>query len=149
MKRIYRILTAIALFGLTLTAANAGNLKGEWKLVEATSNGEKVVYTEEIKTTISFGENNGMFGNSGCNRYSTSYKLTGKKIRFNPIISTKMACDGERMKQESTFFAVIEKVKFYKMAGEYLIFYDKASRNFLKFAPVSNQISQNDERRKC
>lgn len=149
MKYIYQILTAVIFFGLTLTAANAQNLKGEWKLVETKSNGEKVVYTEEIRTTVSFSENKGMFGNSGCNRYSTSYELTGKKIRFNPIISTKMACDAERMKQESTFFSVIEKVKYYKMAGEYLIFYDKSSRNILKFAPASVQTSQDDERRKC
>lgn len=149
MKRIYQILTAVALFGLTLTAANAKNLKGEWKLVEAASNGEKVVYTEEIKTSLSFGENNKMSGNSGCNRYSTSYKPAGKKISFSPIISTKMACDGERMKQENAFFGVIEKVKYYKMEGEYLIFYDKSSRNILKFALVSNQISRNDSPRKC
>ncbi len=149
MKYIHQILTAVIFFGLTLTAANAQTLKGDWKLVEAQSNGEKVVYTEEIRTTVSFGENGGMFGNSGCNRYSTSYKLTGKKIQFNPIISTKMACDGERMKQESTFFSVIEKVKYYKTAGEYLIFYDKSSRNILKFAPAPAQTSLNDERRKC
>jgi len=149
MKNIYKILTAVMLFGLMLTAASAQALKGEWKLVEAKSGGEKVVYTEEIHTTVSFGENNGMSGNSGCNRYSTSYVLTGKKIKFNPIISTKMACEGERMKQENTFFSVIEKTNRYKIKGDYLTFYDRSSRNVLKFRLVSGQVSQNTAPQKC
>jgi putative lipoprotein len=134
MKNLYQIFTAVIFIGLILISANAQTLKGNWKLVEAEMNGEKVVFKEKIKTNLSFGEKNRMFGNSGCNRYSTVYILQAGKIDFQPIISTKMACGGEAMKQENTFFSVIDKVEKYKIKGNYLIFFDKSQRNVLKFA---------------
>jgi heat shock protein HslJ len=134
IKNLYQIFTAVIFVGLMIISANAQTLKGNWKLVEAEINGEEVVFNEEIKTNLSFGEENRMFGNSGCNRYSTVYILEGRKIDFQPIISTKMACGGEAMKQENTFFSVIEKVERYKIKGNYLIFFDKSQQNVLKFA---------------
>ena len=135
MKNLYQIFTAVIFIGLMIISANAQTLKGNWKLVEAEMNGEKQVFKKEIKTNLSFGEENRMFGNSGCNRYSTVYILEGKgKIDFQPIISTKMACLGEAMKQENIFFSVIEKVEKYKIKGSYLIFFDRSRQNVLKFA---------------
>lgn len=134
MKNLYRIFTTVIFIGLMTISANAQILKGNWKLVEAEMNGKKVIFKKEIKTNLSFGEENRMFGNSGCNRYSTVYILEGRKIDFQPIISTKMACGGEAMKQENTFFSVIEKVEKYKIKGNYLIFFDKSQQNVLKFA---------------
>ena len=143
MKNITRIFTAIVIGGLMFAAASAQELKGEWKLVEAVSGGEKVVYNEEIRTTAVFGANNALGGNSGCNRYSTTYKITGERIEFSPIISTKMACPGERMKQETLFFGIMEKVKNYKTQDGFLIFYDKSKKNVLKFAPVPGEKPPN------
>ncbi len=138
MKNLYRIFTAVIFIGLMIISANAQTLKGNWKLVEAEMNGEKVIFKKEIKTNLSFSEENRMFGNSGCNRYSTVYILKGrKKIDFQPIISTKMACGGEAMKQENTFFSVIEKVEKYKIKGNHLIFFDKSQQNVLEFARVA------------
>lgn len=134
MKNLYQIFTAVIFIGLMIISANSQTLKGNWKLVEAEMNGEKVIFKREIKTNLSFGEENRMFGNSGCNRYSTVYILEGRKIDFQPIISTKMACGGEAMKQENTFFGVINKVEKYKIKGNYLIFFDKSQQNVLKFA---------------
>ena len=134
MKNLYQIFTAVIFIGLIIISANAQTLKGNWKLVEAEMNGEKVIFKKEIKTNLSFGEENRMFGNSGCNRYSTVYILEGREIDFQPIISTKMACGGEAMKQENIFFGVIDKVEKYKIKGNYLIFFDKSRQNILKFA---------------
>lgn len=133
MKNIFRIFTAILFAGLMFTAANAQLQAAEWKLVEAKSDGEEVVLDEGIKTTLSYGPGMAMFGNAGCNRYSTTYKIRGENIEFAPIISTKMACADERMKQETTFFAIIEKVKKREIKDDYLFFYDESKRNVLKF----------------
>ena len=135
MKNISRILMAFALFGSMFVAANAQDLKGDWKLAEAKMNGEKIVYKEEIHTTLSFFESDKMGGNSGCNRYSTSFTLDGGKIELFPVVSTKMACEGERMKQEEVFFGVIEKTDRFRFEGQYLIFTDEAGKNVLKFVP--------------
>jgi len=144
MKLFYRAFMAILFVNLIFVgAANAQKLKGEWKLVQAKQDGKAVVFKDEIKTTAVFGKENRMSGNAGCNRYSTTYTLENtKKIRFEPIISTKMAClDDDFMKQESTFFSVMEKVEKYKIKGNHLTFFDDSKQNVLKFARVYKRNS--------
>lgn len=143
MKSFYKIFIVSIFIGLMFFGANAQSLKGEWKLVKAKADGERVVYESEIKTNIAFSEENRMFGNSGCNRYSTTYTLEGKKsIEIEPIISTKMAClEGDLMKQENTFFNVISKAENYRIKENYLIFFDESRNNVLKFMRVSEQNS--------
>ncbi|CAN5403083.1 hypothetical protein BH20ACI1_BH20ACI1_18420 [soil metagenome] len=141
LKKSIRIFGAILLLGLMFIGINAQTLEGEWKLVKAEQNGEKVTFNQEIKTNLVFGEENRMFGNAGCNRYSTTYKIEEKgSIGFQPTISTKMACsDEDLMKQESTFFSVIDKITKYKIKGNYLILYDESKQNILKFARISKK----------
>jgi copper homeostasis protein (lipoprotein) len=143
MKNLYRSFSAIILFSLMFISVSAQKLVGEWKLVEAKQNGKKVSLGREIKTNLVLGEENRMSGNAGCNRYSTAYTLKSKnRIKFQPIISTKMAClDNDFTKQESTFFSVIEKGEKYKIKGNYLIFSDVAEQNILRFARVYKQKS--------
>jgi heat shock protein HslJ len=90
-----------------------------------------------------FGEENRLSGNAGCNRYSTRYALENKnQIKFQPIVSTRMAClDNDFMKQEHTFFEVMEKVRKYKIQGNQLIFMDTKGQNTLRFARLSKQAS--------
>ena len=143
MKNSYRIFSAIFLAVLMFTAAaaaaHAQKLGGEWKLVEARQNGRKVYLGRQIKTNVIFGEGNRMSGNAGCNRYSTTYTLRGRnRISFEPIIATKMACaDNNFMKQESTFFSIMETVVRHRVREDYLIFSDAEERNVLRFARVS------------
>lgn len=140
MKNLYKIFTAIVFIGLISISVSAQKLSGDWKLVEAVKEGEKVVFQDEIKTTVSFGEESKMFGNAGCNRYTTEYALKDEqKIDFQPIISTKMACIGEAMKQENTFFNLIEKIEKYEITDDCLIFFDESKQNVLKFAPIKKQ----------
>lgn len=136
MKFIYKTLIVGIFAGLMLTGANAQSLSGEWKLSKAVRDGEKIVFSKEIKTTLLFGEENRMSGNAGCNRFSTVYSLIeDKKIDFEPIISTKMAClDEELMKQERCFFDIIGKTEIYEIKEDCLIFSDESKKNVLIFA---------------
>ncbi len=144
MKKLYRIILAIILVSLMSVASVAQKLEGEWKLVEAKENGRKVSLGREIRTNLIFSDENRLSGNAGCNRYSTAYMRESKKrIKFEPIISTRMAClDNNFMKQESTFLGVMENVVKYKIKGNYLIFSDAAERNELRFARVLKQRSK-------
>ena len=63
-------------------------------------------------------------GNNGCNRISGKYTLPGKeKIKFGPLMSTKMACpdigDGE-----SIFMNAISKSNSFTIDGTNLILKD-------------------------
>jgi heat shock protein HslJ len=143
MKNLYRTFLIIILVNAMLVAASAQSLGGEWKLVEARQEGAKISLGSEIRTNLIFGAENRMSGSAGCNRYSTTYKTAGKnQISFEPIISTKMACvNDDFMKQENTFFGVMEKVEKYQTKGKYLIFSDESKQNVLRFERAAKQKS--------
>ena len=142
MKNLQRIFSGLLLLVLRCAAAPAvyaQKLEGSWRLVEARQNGRRVTLGRDIRTSAVFAAESRLSGNAGCNRYSTAYTLAGRnRIAFEPIISTKMACtDNNYMKQESTFFGVMEKVVKYKIQDNQLIFSDARERNTLRFARVS------------
>ena len=141
MKNLYRTFLIIILINLMLIVANAQKLGGEWKLIEAKQNGKNVSFGSEIRTNLIFGEENRISGNGGCNRYSSAYKLTGKnRIKFEPIISTRMAClEGDFMNQEATFFEDMKKVEKYQIKGNFLILSDAPKQNVLRFTRVVKQ----------
>jgi heat shock protein HslJ len=124
-----------------LIAAHAQKPNGEWKLIEVKQNGKNVVFEREIRTSLIFGEQNRISGTGGCNRYSSVYKLSDKnRIKFEPIISTKMAClEDDFMRQENVFFDVMQKVERYRIKGNYLVFTDASKQNVLRFARVDKQ----------
>jgi heat shock protein HslJ len=127
-----------------LSAAGAQTPGGEWKLIEARQNGKNVSFGREIKATLIFGAENRISGSGGCNRYSSRYKTAGRnRISFAPIISTRMAClENDFMRQETTFFALMEKIEKYRIKGNYLTFSDAAKKNVLRFARTDKQKLQ-------
>jgi heat shock protein HslJ len=48
-------------------------------------------------------------GNSGCNRYSGTYRLSGDSLSFGPAISTKMACE-QGMDLETAWLGALAKI---------------------------------------
>ena len=48
-------------------------------------------------------------GNSGCNRYSATYRLSGDSLSFGPAISTRMAC-AEGMDLETAWLGALAKI---------------------------------------
>jgi heat shock protein HslJ len=61
-------------------------------------------------------------GNSGCNIISGGYELSGDRITFTRIISTRMACH-EGMEIEQEFLKALEASNNLKLAGENLELY--------------------------
>jgi heat shock protein HslJ len=58
-------------------------------------------------------------GSGGCNRMSGSYTVDGANLRFGPIISTKMACEGG-MEHEQAFFDALSRTTSYRIEGKHL-----------------------------
>lgn len=56
--------------------------------------------------TLAFTENR-LSGSSGCNRFSGTYAQTGERLSISPVMSTKMACLGSAMEQESKLFGIL------------------------------------------
>lgn len=59
-------------------------------------------------------------GSGGCNRFSAPVKIENETISFSDVISTRMACTPEVMKQESRFYSTLGKITRYEIVGNQL-----------------------------
>lgn len=90
--------------------------------------------------TAMFGEYGQMSGNAGCNSYSGSYTVTGKKISIGPLAMTEMYCmdpDGV-MSQEGAYLVAVQAAVSYRLWPDDLSLMDAGGRQmavFKRYAP--------------
>lgn len=72
-------------------------------------------------------------GLGGCNRFGGTYDLDGDRLSFSPLAATRMACPGEVMKAEQSFFDMLAKVKGMKLSGEVLELLDGDGKALARF----------------
>lgn len=68
--------------------------------------------------SLNFSENEKLFGSTGCNNFTGSYKLDGAKLSLDPGAMTKMFCTEST---EQDFLNAINQVTNVKMDGSTLI----------------------------
>ena len=110
-------------------------LEGTWQLDYIS--GPRIAFEglyPDKKPTISFNvKDKKVSGNSSCNNYSGPFTMEGFHVDFNgPIISTKMACQGEG---ESIYFNTLKKITRYAITDSVtlnLIMGDVAMMRFHK-----------------
>jgi len=89
----------------------------EWVLVEL--NGQAVAKLER-PATLNLTTDNKINGNGGCNRFFGNYEiLPEKRIRFNGVGSTRMAC-ADGMQTEAAYLAVFTEADSYTLTGSTL-----------------------------
>jgi heat shock protein HslJ len=89
----------------------------EWVLVEL--NGQAVAKLER-PATLTLTTDNKINGNGGCNRFFGNYEiLPEKRIRFNGVGSTRMAC-ADGMQTEAAYLAVFNEADSYTLTGSTL-----------------------------
>jgi len=89
----------------------------EWVLVEL--NGQAVAESQR-PATLNLTTDNKINGNGGCNRFFGNYEiLPEKRIRFNGVGSTRMAC-AEGMQTEAAYLAVFNEADSYTLTGSTL-----------------------------
>jgi len=81
-------------------------LLGEWQIEDI--NGEGILNNSHL--TLTFDDKGRVYGSASCNRYSSSYKLTGENLTFKPGLVTKMACPEALMNQEKKFLAIFNEI---------------------------------------
>ncbi len=70
-------------------------------------------------------------GSAGCNQYSGSYKVSGKKITFSSAIATTLtACNVVLNVQETAYLKALSDARTYSVSGEQLTLLD-ANKNTL------------------
>jgi copper homeostasis protein (lipoprotein) len=71
-------------------------------------------------------------GFSGCNRFTGSYRLEGKRLAFKQMAGTRMACV-EGMEQEAAILEAFEATASWQIMGEHLELMDAGGRLLLRF----------------
>lgn len=71
-------------------------------------------------------------GLGGCNRFTGSYSLAGKTIRFEGLASTRMACP-EGMEAEQAFLEAMAQVRSWSIAGQHLELFDGSGQLVARF----------------
>ncbi len=112
--------------GLNLGVYNAQSqdLSGSSWDVISYNNGKQAVTSVMLGTslTASFGADATVSGNSGCNAYSGSYKLSGNQVTIGPLAATKKFCGDPAgvMDQEMQFLAAMQTAAIYQVEGNML-----------------------------
>lgn len=70
-------------------------------------------------------------GLSGCNTYSVPFEQIKNTITFSHVTSTRILCDEEAMKIETTFFNIFSASKQFRIEKDTLLVYDN-SKEILK-----------------
>jgi len=81
-------------------------LLGEWQIEDI--NGEGIIDSSHL--TITFDDKGQVYGSATCNRYGSSYELTGEGLSFGHSLTTKMACPEALMNQEQKFLETFNKI---------------------------------------
>jgi heat shock protein HslJ len=88
-----------------------------------------------IKPTLSFTDSS-INAFAGCNQIFGSYTLTGSKLTFSSLGSTRKACEAGKMKLEQDFMASLTKVRSFTLSkdGKILNLSAKGTRLSFKLA---------------
>ena len=90
-----------------------------WCLQAIVLDGERIAGVENAGAYIVLGNDDRAYGRGGCNRFFGKYSLDGSEIRFGPLGSTLMYCEGS-MHVESAFFQALDMVSRAEEGGETL-----------------------------
>jgi copper homeostasis protein (lipoprotein) len=113
-------------------AASATLENTHWKLVEA--GGQPVVTPADRKEAYFRLDpmGNQMQGFSGCNQFGGGYHVEGRKLRFDQVRMTMMACT-DTNNPEQRFTSAINGAKAWKIAGKQLELLDEAGAVLARF----------------
>lgn len=103
----------------TSLAVAAPRLEGTgWVMASAGKRAPMIHFEAEGKVT----------GFGGCNRFFGGYVQSGERLSFSALGSTRMACPGNAMAVESSFFDMLSKVAAAKIEGGKLLLLDGAGK---------------------
>ncbi len=109
-------------------AAGKSQLKGTSWLVEDIQGKGVIDYAQ---TTVVFGHEGRVSGNTACNRYSGPVTIMGNELKFGALISTRRACPPAVMDQERKFLAAMEGVRSFVLDEKGLLHLRDANGNEL------------------
>lgn len=125
-----RILSLVVVTGTAVACAKLATSQSDNKSLSDLAGSEWGMEGQD-SPFVKFGSNGEMNGNGGCNSFGGSYELNGERLIIGPIMSTKKACFGDVMKQETAFFKALQKAHRIDATHLKLIIYDTDNNELL------------------
>jgi heat shock protein HslJ len=100
--------------------AGTDPLRGSrWALVSMTRDDDTSAPPDDAsRPTLEFGDDGKVYGFGGCNRYFGSYELEASgALSLGRIGATRMACPPPILDREDAFFAALEAIDRFAIAG--------------------------------
>ena len=91
----------------------AALLAGDWTVTRL----DTAPLPAGVNVTLSFSDGR-VAGNSGCNRLSGGYALTGEGLSFTAIATTRMACPAPQMETEQSVLAAFASITRFDIAAD-------------------------------
>ena len=86
--------------------------------------------------TADFSPDGNLTGNAGCNTYRAEYTTGSGAILVGPVVTTRMACEEEVMKQEAAYLELIPEIYRAEMKGSLLTLFDDHDHDILVYSPT-------------
>lgn len=122
IKYMLKLLFVLISAALVLNSCSAGDIANqlggkEWQVTSLLGKTLNASDTMKGLPFLNFSENGKLFGSTGCNNFTGSYKLEGAKLSLNPDAITKMMCPGNT---EQNFMSAVNNVTNLKLDGSTL-----------------------------
>ena len=141
MKKYFAAAALLVTMAACGSAAQDKTLEGTtWKLAQMGSIPATAINQETDFFTLEFNAADTMVaGRTNCNRFFGRYELKGKKLEFENMGMTRMACP--EMQYEDAFVKMLDEVDGYEIKGEELKFYDD-KKLLAEFRAVQDAAAQ-------
>lgn len=94
------------------------------------------------QATLSFPEAGRVAGSGSCNRFTGSVEISGSRLKFGPLASTRMACmDNGVSDQEDRYFKALGGATSYELENGDLLINSAAVAKPLRFARAAKSAS--------
>jgi heat shock protein HslJ len=115
---------------LSPTPTPAFRLTGsEWLLEDLGGSG----VIDNVQATLAFPEAGRVSGNSSCNRFFGSARVSGNALKLGPLGSTRRACPEAVMNQETKYLNALQAAERFEWKDPYLFLYRKGLEKPLRF----------------
>ncbi|WP_066263091.1 META domain-containing protein [Hydrogenophaga flava] len=101
----------------------------EWRLQSIAGQ----VALPQPAATLVFPQPGQAVGHGSCNRFSGAVEIDRDRLKFGPLMSTKMACIGGASEQESRYLGALQKAQRYEVQGDTLLIHAQGMDQPLRF----------------
>jgi heat shock protein HslJ len=129
-------LSLLTIFLFMPQSSPASSLEGSRWLLEDLG-GKGVL--DRAQATLEFTTPGRVSGRGSCNRISGPVSIEGSKIRFGPLVSTRMACAPATNEQEANYLKALGSARRFEKKGDSLLIYCKGLPKPLRFTPLTEK----------